>query len=209
MRRAAAIFGTILLGACTEGTVHSGTAVGNPPDTLFRTNPGVPVSKATLKGATLIEAPCDLALPVSAYPLGDVDLLSSPAVNLTGDAPCGLAIQADSLQLIGGETVDIELEGVEIALGRSDGWVRADFERQVHFVLELGSPGWLADLALDHLLVGPAEPDASVLLGALEATSGMYADIDHDGIISPDERAAAHMGAWEAPEREPETEDED
>ena len=142
-------------GCMSAGTLRGGTAVGNPPDAKIRTEVGesVTLSTAELRDAQLVLAPCDLAQPVTDDALGVVSLLDGPAVALTGQAPCGVALKAEGLILDGvtddGSVVAIALEDFDVELGRDSGWTQASFEREGHFVLELGEPGWLHDMRLE------------------------------------------------------------
>jgi hypothetical protein len=203
----------ILSGCAGAANVHGGTAVGNPPDALVRTRPGaaIALTEATLEVGHLLQAPCDLALPVTDDALGDVDLLTGDAIDLAGDAPCGLAIEADRVLLVGVADgmyeVSIEVEKVGIRLGRGAGWTASDLESDGHYVLELGAPSWLddlrIDLAEDELIIGPEDDRADAVIERLEAATGLYPDPDADGIVTDADRAAAAMASWVEPEREP------
>lgn len=204
-------------GCMAAGNVHGGTAVGNPPDALVRTHPGpdVSLSVGELRGAVLIQAPCDLDVAVTETVVGTVDLLAGRSVELERDPPCGLALHADGLALRGtadGDAmIDIEVDSFEIELGRDDAWSASSFEANGHFVLELGGLGWLQDLRLEladgDLVIDPDDSSAEVLIDRVASSTGLYPDPDGNGELTDGDRAAAAMGSWNEPERDPEVDD--
>lgn len=208
----------LLLNACMVASVDPGTAVGNPPDAMVRLAPSneVDVEGGTLTGGSLAIAPCDLARPVEVIALDSLDLLDAPAINLPATQVCGARLMATEIRLslsVGGQAPEeLLLTAVELDLGPDDPAQLPWLDDGQHFILELGSPGWLDGLTPSIEGGDPLSP-ASVgypsVSSALATESAVWEDLDESGVIEDVERTVPTLDAGQPPVREAEDEEED
>ena len=71
-----------------------------------------------------------------------------------------------------------------------------------HVIAELGDASWLAALAEvpgpgELVQVEPGDAGYDAIRTALIAGAALYADLDGDGVLDPDERATAEIGPLE------------
>ena len=161
---------------------------------LLAPGDGIEARSLNISGGHLLLEGCAPGTGASLF-LSEGTNLAGLDTSLLGGNWCGLSLSLSEpaeLQSIthGGQWLQAPVGGAHIVLGSATG-VSVDGQA---FILELGSPGWievglLTDASTDQTLeTGSAELDQ--VLRALSQGSTLFEDLDGNGVLGTDERAA-------------------
>lgn len=177
------------LGAC-------GTSVGNPTGLGATPAPGdaLDFTEASALVDRVMWRDCDGVEELSSGLA--VDLLAGDEVPQPASDYCELTLNfASEVRLEGvgdhGGRFRFHLDVRQVVLS-FDGPVDRDAHDRL---VELASPGWVSEDALgigdgSDTVVEPGDPEHDVLVGLVRNTSGLFGDLDADGVVDEDERAA-------------------
>ena len=213
-----ALWAMALLVGCQAGTTeHEGIAVGNPglASLSLAVSDGATLDSAAGRIASARFAGADCGGDDRASTLAqDVDLADGPAsFDFPAGRWCGLILDLSGPLVLAGTwsegaasgPLSATLDLGAVPLGAVDDALEVAEESELAF--ELGAPGWLdgslADLADGEALEIDADsPEHDPLVAALRGDSGLFDDVDGDGVVARAERdlgplAVARELRWE------------
>jgi hypothetical protein len=202
-----------LISGCVSGEGdRSGTLVGNPGETSLTIAPadGVSYSRVDAPLSTLKSTGCDDSKELTTVS-ATIDILSDETITLPSGQWCELRLEfSGPLEITG--TAGTGTFTLQLDVGKLNLSTTTPFSTDTLVtILELGEPDWLDPVKLDladgqDVSVAPGGPVHNQLVAALKAGTALYEDLNADGDLDEDERAA---GTLAGDEDEDEDEDED